>query len=131
MNRARILISKIGLDYHEAGAKLVASWLKNTGFEVIYLGLFQPPNAIASAAIQEDVDLIGVSSTCGAHVELTAELMKELKQQNVNIPVIIGGVIPKQDIPVLMELGVKGVFPSGASMNTIVNSIKEILNLDK
>jgi methylmalonyl-CoA mutase C-terminal domain/subunit len=128
--KTKVLISKIGLDFHEAGAKLVASWLKGAGFEVIYLGLFQTAEAIANTAIQEDVDLIGISSACGAHLELIGDLVKELKRREVdNIPLIVGGVIPPQDIPILKELGVKEVFASGSSMAGIVSGINEIIQI--
>lgn len=120
-------MSKIGLDFHEAGAKLVTAWLRESGFEVIYLGLFQTPDMIAEVALQEDVDIIGISHACGAHIELVTELMEKLRERGIsNIPVVLGGTMPPQDVPVLKELGVKNVFLPGSSTQQISNVFRSL-----
>lgn len=126
--KVRVLIAKPGLDFHDRGAKVIAMGLKDMGFEVIYTGFFQTPYAIANIALQEDVDLIGLSSLCGAHVEMALELKNELKKLNMGyLPVIIGGVIPPQDIPVLMDLGIKAVFLPGSSIGAVADKVRQII----
>lgn len=110
--KIRILLSKIGLDAHDIGVRLVAAALRNRGMEVVYLGLYQTPANIVSSAIEEDVDVIGLSITGGAHLVHVAEVIKTLRNRHCDIPVIVGGVIPQQDVVTLKELGVSEVFPS-------------------
>jgi len=127
--KTRVLIAKPGLDGHEVGAKLIARALRDAGMEVIYSGMRQTPDAIVSSAIQEDVDLIGVSILSGAHKELCLRIINGLKEKNAqDIMVIVGGIIPKLDIPALKEMGVKGVFGPGTSLHEIVSFIKENIN---
>jgi methylmalonyl-CoA mutase C-terminal domain/subunit len=124
----RVLIAKPGLDGHDKGAKTVAVALKNAGMEVIYTGRRQSVDQIISTAIQEGVDLIGLSILSGVHIEITEELMAKMKERGVEgIPVVVGGVIPKKDIPLLKNMGVKEVFPVGSSFDEIVRRIKEIV----
>lgn len=111
VNKKRILISKLGLDGHDRGAKALASILKHEGYEVIYLGMYNTPEGVVKSAIHEDVDLIGISFLSGEHMTLTPELMEQLKKQDAEkIPVIIGGIFPPQDVEKLIEMGVQKVF---------------------
>ncbi len=112
--RIRILVAKPGLDGHDRGAKVIARALRDAGMEVIYTGLRQTPEMVVNAALQEDVDVIGLSILSGAHnaiVPRVAELMKEQKMDDVLV--LVGGIIPDQDIPALKAVGVKGVFQPG------------------
>jgi len=119
---ARILVAKPGLDGHDRGAKVVARALRDAGHEVIYTGLHQTPEHIADAAIQEDVDAIGVSILSGAHLVLFAELMDALgKRDAKDIVVFGGGIIPESDIPELKALGVAEIFGPGTTMQDIVD----------
>ena len=124
-SRIRVLIAKPGLDGHSRGARVVAMLLRNAGMEVIYTGLRQTIDQIVSAAIQEDVDVIGLSILSGVHVEITKKLMDKLKEKGVDIPVVVGGVIPPRDIPKLEELGVAKVFPVHSSFDEILSFFKE------
>ena len=124
----RILIAKCGLDGHDRGAKFVAKALRDEGMEVIYTGIRQTPHDVARTAVQEDVDLIGLSILSGAHNSLFPKLLHELKAQGAeDIPVFGGGVIPTEDIPSLKDAGVKAIFTSGATIETIISEIKKIL----
>ena len=125
--RWRILIAKVGLDGHDRGAKIVARALKNAGFEVIYTGIRQSPEQVVETAIQEDVNLIGLSSLSGAHIVLFDRIMKMLKEKNLNIPVLCGGIIPPEDIPTLKKMGIKEVFGPGSSIKDIVNKAREMM----
>lgn len=123
----RVLIAKIGLDGHDRGALIVAQNLKEAGMEVIYTGLKNTPEVIADIAVQEDVDVIGVSILSGAHLVLMPILMEALRESNAaDIPVVVGGVIPPKDIPKLKAMSVKGVFPAGSSIEDAVKFITEI-----
>ena len=125
--RGRILIGKLGLDGHDRGAKIIARSLCNDGFEVIYTGIRRTPEEIASAAIQEDVDAIGLSLLSGAHNELIPALLDALRQaKGGDIPVIIGGVIPREDIPLLKKAGIREVFTSGTPIQTILDAFRKI-----
>ena len=125
----RILLAKPGLDGHDRGAKVVAHALKDAGFEVIYTGLHQTVEMIVQAAIQEDVDVIGLSIMSGAHVPICRKLMDLLRQKGVtDIMILVGGVIPSRDITVLKELGVHGVFPGGADLDAPAAFIREQLH---
>jgi methylmalonyl-CoA mutase, C-terminal domain len=118
--KIRILVAKPGLDGHERGAHIVAYGLRDAGFEVIYTGLRQTARQIASTAVQEDVDVVGLSILSGAHLSLTAKVLDELKAQNAgDIMVIVGGVIPAEDIAALKEIGVREVFTAGTSISEI------------
>ncbi|MBI5592956.1 MAG: cobalamin B12-binding domain-containing protein [Deltaproteobacteria bacterium] len=118
--KIRVLIAKPGLDGHERGARVIAYGLRDLGFEVIYTGLRQKPEEIASAAVQEDVNVVGLSILSGAHLSLTRKVIEKLREQNAtDILVIVGGVIPDQDVPELKKMGVSGVFTSGSSIKEI------------
>lgn len=128
MGKIRVLIAKPGLDGHDRGALVIAQAMRDHGMEVIYTGLRQSPLQIANAAIQEDVDIIGVSSLSGAHNTLFPKIIEELKKRNADdIPVIAGGVIPNEDIPFLLEKGIKRIFTSGSSTETMALYIKQLI----
>lgn len=121
-----MLIAKPGLDGHDRGAKIVARGYRDAGFEVVYLGLHQTPEQIASAAIQEDVDLVGLSCLSGAHLYLFTEVVRQLRKRGAyDISVIGGGIIPREDIPPLMAAGLKEIFLPGTPLEKIVEWTKE------
>ena len=123
--KIRVLVAKPGLDGHDRGAKVVARALRDSGMEVIYTGLRQTPEMIAEAALQEDVDVVGLSILSGAHMALAPRIMDLLKANGqTNVKVFIGGIVPDEDIPQLMELGIAGVYGPGASTEDIVKDIK-------
>ena len=120
-SRIRVVIAKPGLDGHDRGAKVIARALRDAGMEVIYTGLRQTPEQIASAALQEDADVIGLSILSGAHNHIAPKLMALLKEKGLDdVLVVIGGIIPDVDVPRLEAIGVKGVFPPGTPMQDIV-----------
>lgn len=122
----RVLIAKPGLDGHDRGAKLIARSLRDAGMEVIYTGLRQTPEQIVAAAIQEDVDVVGMSILSGAHNHLLPKIVDMLKSQGADdVLVIAGGVIPEDDIPGLKEAGVDAVFTPGTSTKVTAQFIKE------
>src|SRR5687768_15662108 len=121
----RILVAKPGLDGHDRGAKVVARALRDAGFEVIYTGLHQTPEMIAAAAVQEDVDAVGLSIMSGAHNTLFPAVIDALKAQGASEVVVFGGgIIPEDDIATLQAAGVKGVFTPGTSLAQIVDWVK-------
>jgi methylmalonyl-CoA mutase C-terminal domain/subunit len=127
--KIRILIGKPGLDGHDRGAKVIAAALRDAGFEVIYTGLHQLTESIVEAAIQEDVDIIGLSILSGAHMTIFPKILELLKQKNAeHIIVIGGGIIPEEDIKKLLKIGVKRIFTPGAPTNEIVDYIKSIVH---
>lgn len=124
--KIRILIAKPGLDGHDRGAKVVARALRDAGFEVIYTGLHQTPEMIVSAAIQEDVDAIGMSILSGAHNYLFGRVIELLKEKGASdIVVFGGGIIPDDDVPILKKMGVKGIFTPGTTTKEIVEWIRK------
>jgi methylmalonyl-CoA mutase C-terminal domain/subunit len=123
--RIRVLIAKPGLDGHDRGAKVVARALRDAGMEVIYTGLRQTPEMIVSAALQEDVDAIGLSVLSGAHMHYFAEVRRLLKEQGIDdILLFGGGIIPDEDLPHLKEMGVAAVFGPGTGTQEIVSFLK-------
>lgn len=128
MRHYRVLIGKPGLDGHDRGAKVVARALRDAGLEVVYTGLHQTPAMIAQAAVQEDVDLVGISILSGAHNHLVPEILHGLAERGApDIPVFVGGIIPEEDIAALKALGVAAVFTPGARLEDIVTSVRAIL----
>lgn len=124
--RLRVLIAKPGLDGHDRGAKIICRALRDAGMEVIYTGLRRTPEEIVNAAIQEDVDLIGLSILSGAHNVLFPQIMKLLRKKGAaDIPVIAGGIIPEKDIPRLKRIGIKEIFLPGTSTQEIIRWIQE------
>jgi len=123
--KIRVLVAKPGLDGHDRGAKVVAHALRDAGMEVIYTGLHQTVEEIVSAAVQEDVDVIGLSIMSGAHLLIAEKTIKLLREQGVDDKlVIVGGVIPNRDVERLKALGVDGVFPGGTPFDEFIDFIK-------
>ncbi|HKZ44385.1 MAG TPA: cobalamin B12-binding domain-containing protein [Anaerolineales bacterium] len=124
-NMIRVLVAKPGLDGHDRGAKVVARALRDAGMEVIYTGLRQTPEMIAEAALQEDVDAVGLSILSGAHMALAPRILELLKANGqANVKVFLGGIIPDEDVPKLKEMGVTGIYGPGTSTEDIVNDIR-------
>jgi len=127
--KIKILIAKPGLDGHDRGAKIVALALRDAGMEVVYTGLHQQVEQIARAALQEAVDVIGLSIMSGAHLSICEKLLKTMKQEGIeSTGVVVGGVIPARDIPKLKQMGIKGVYPGGTPFDEMIEGIKKISN---
>jgi len=125
-NKLRVLIAKPGLDGHDRGARVIARGFRDAGFEVIYTGVHQTPGQIVSAALQEDVDLVGLSCLSGAHLHLFSEVVKQLKEKGAgDIIVIGGGIIPEEDIPALKKAGIREIFLPGAPLDEILSWTRE------
>ncbi len=126
--KIRVLIAKPGLDGHDRGAKVVARALRDAGMEVIYTGIRQTPEMIVAAALQEDVNVIGLSCLSGAHLELFLEVMQGLEQKGQDsVIVVAGGILPEDDIPALKKMGVKAVFGPGTPTTEIVETVKKLV----
>jgi methylmalonyl-CoA mutase C-terminal domain/subunit len=124
--KIRVLVAKPGLDGHDRGAKVVARALRDAGMEVIYTGLRQTPEMIAETALQEDVDVVGLSILSGAHMTLAPKIVSQLKEKEMDeVLVIMGGIIPAEDIAPLQQLGVHGVFGPGTTTEDIVQFIRQ------
>jgi len=124
--KIRILVAKPGLDGHDRGARVIARAYRDAGFEVVYTGLHQTPEQIVAAAVQEDVDLIGLSVLSGAHMSLFKRVLELLKANKADdVAVIGGGIIPEEDIPKLKKLGIKEIFLPGTSLDKIVGWVKD------
>ena len=125
MTPIRVVIAKPGLDGHDRGAKVIARALRDAGMEVVYTGLRQTPEQIVAAALQEDADAIGLSILSGAHLHVCPRIMQLLREQGLDdVLVVVGGIIPDVDIPVLNDMGVGGVFLPGTPMQAIVDFIR-------
>ena len=122
----RVLVAKVGLDGHDRGIKVVARLLRDAGMEVVYTGLFQTPETVAVAAIQEDVDVVGLSMLSGAHLTLAPLVVEALRERGSDIPVIVGGIVPANDVDELRAHGVADVFGPGASAQEIVAAISAL-----
>jgi methylmalonyl-CoA mutase C-terminal domain/subunit len=123
--KIRVMVAKPGLDGHDRGARILARCFRDAGFEVVYTGCHQTPEQIAAAAIQEDVDLVGLSCLSGAHRVLFPRVVKLLREKDAgDITVIGGGIIPEQDFPALYDSGIKAIFTPGTSLDSIVDWIK-------
>lgn len=126
--KLRILIAKPGLDGHDRGAKVVARALRDAGMEVIYTGLRQTPEMIVEAALQEDVDAVGLSILSGAHMTLVPRVIEGLRKAGLDhVKVFVGGIIPDEDVPALKEAGVEAIFGPGTSTHVIVETIRKAL----
>lgn len=124
--RLRVMVAKPGLDGHDRGARVLARAFRDAGFEVIYTGCHQTPEQIVNAAIQEDVDMVGLSCLSGAHNYLYPAVVNGLKEKGVtDIPVVGGGIIPERDFQHLYDSGIIGIFTPGATLDSIINWIKE------
>ncbi len=127
MRKIRVVIAKPGLDGHDRGAKVVARALRDAGMEVIYTGLRQTPSQIAAAAVQEDVDVVGLSILSGAHTVLVPEVLKALGERDGgDIPVVVGGIIPEKDIAALKAKGVREIFLPGTTTAGTVEAIRRL-----
>lgn len=127
--RIRVLLAKPGLDGHDRGVKLIACYMRDAGMEVVYGGLFQTVDQIVSSAIQEDVNIIGLSILDGFHMLIAEDIMGALRERGINdIIVIIGGIIPEEDVPTLKERGIKEVFGPGSSMTNIISRVEELVS---
>lgn len=123
----RVLVAKVGLDGHDRGVKVVARILRDAGFEVIYTGLFQTPDTVAAAAVDEDVDVIGLSLLSGAHMTLAPLVVEKVRARGADIPVVVGGIVPDADAAKLLELGVAGVLTPGASSDAVVAVVRDAI----
>ena len=124
--KIKVLVTKVGLDGHDRGVKVVASLLKEAGMEVIYLGMYQTPDGIVKAAIDEDVDVIGVSYLSGEHLVFTPKIVAEMKKNLLDdVLLVAGGTFPVEDIPTLEEMGIDKVFRAGSLTDTIVQYIQQ------
>jgi methylmalonyl-CoA mutase C-terminal domain/subunit len=126
--RLRILIAKPGLDGHDRGAKVIARALRDAGMEVIYTGLRQTPEMVVEAALQEDVDGVGLSILSGAHMTLVPRVLDGLRQAGLDhVKVFVGGIVPGEDVPALEEMGVSGVFGPGTNTQTVTEFVRQQL----
>ncbi len=126
--RIRVLIAKPGLDGHDRGAKVVARALRDAGMEVIYTGIRQTPEMIVNTALQEDVDVVGLSSLSGAHAELFGDVMAGLREKGLEkVIVVAGGIIPDEDVPALEAMGIRAVFGPGTPTADIIERIKALV----
>ncbi|MFQ5599792.1 MAG: cobalamin B12-binding domain-containing protein [Candidatus Krumholzibacteriia bacterium] len=131
--RIRVLVAKPGLDGHDVGAKMLCRALRDAGMEVIYTGLRQSPQAIADAALQEDVDVVGLSTLSGAHVPLCRRVVEALRAAGIDreVVLIVGGNIPERDHEELRRLGVAGIFSTGSSFDSIVDFIRRMVQRER
>ncbi len=126
--KIRVLVAKVGLDGHDRGAKVVARFLRDAGFEVIYTGLHRTPEEVAMAAVQEDVDVIGISLHSGAHMALVPKVMKYIEEYGGDLSemvILVGGIVPEEDIQRLKEMGVDEVFIPGTPIERIIDFIRK------
>jgi methylmalonyl-CoA mutase, C-terminal domain len=130
--RIKVLIAKPGLDGHESGAKVIARALADAGMEVVYTGIRQMPGMIVNTALQEGVDIVGLSILSGAHKELCSRIFSLFKQKGIEaIPIIIGGIIPESDIPHLKKMGIKEVFGPGTTTAQVVECVRNLVDVDR
>ena len=125
--KPRVLLAKMGLDAHDTGIIVVSSYLRDAGMEVIYGGIYNTPEGILNMVEQENVDLIGLSFLTREHLFNVKRLQDLLENKSVKIPIVVGGIIPNEDIPKLKEMGIKKVFRPGTARDEIINSIREIV----
>jgi methylmalonyl-CoA mutase, C-terminal domain len=123
----RVLVAKVGLDGHDRGVKVVARILRDAGYEVIYTGLFQTPETVAAAAIDEDVDAVGLSMLSGAHMTLVPKVVAKLREVGLDVPVIVGGIIPAGDVAKLLDAGVAAVLTPGATAVEMIDTMKRVI----
>ena len=124
----KVLVAKPGLDGHDRGAKFVVRALRDAGMEVIYSGLRQTPEMIAESAMQEDVDVVGLSILSGAHLDIFPMVMDKLKKKGLKVVVVAGGIIPEEDVPALKKIGVNAVFGPGTPSSEIVKFLNSAVN---
>jgi methylmalonyl-CoA mutase C-terminal domain/subunit len=124
--KKRVIMAKVGLDGHDRGLAVVSMWLRDGGMEVIYLGRYQTVDKVVKAAIEEDADIIGLSFLGGEHLYYSPQMLKTMKERGVKARLIVGGIIPRDDIPKLKEMGVYAVFPAAISMQKIVECVTQL-----
>ena len=124
---ARILVAKVGLDGHDRGIKVVARILRDAGHEVIYTGLFQTPETVAASAVDEDVDLVGLSMLSGAHMTLAPLVVQAIRARGADIPVVVGGIVPDHDLDEMKAAGISAVLTPGATADEIVRVVNQVL----
>ena len=124
----RVLVAKVGLDGHDRGVKVVARILRDAGYEVIYTGLFQTPDTVAAAAVDEDVDAIGLSMLSGAHMTLAPLVVEKVRERGVDIPVVVGGIVPDGDVDELKAAGVARILTPGATAEEVVEAIRSAID---
>jgi methylmalonyl-CoA mutase C-terminal domain/subunit len=124
----RVLVAKVGLDGHDRGVKVVARILRDAGYEVIYTGLFQTPDTVAAAAVDEDVDVIGLSMLSGAHMTLAPLVVQKVRERGSDIPVVVGGIVPNRDVNELESAGVAKILTPGATAAEVVDAIREAIS---
>ncbi len=122
----RVLVAKVGFDGHDRGAKIVARILRDAGMEVVYAGLRQTPESIAAIALQEDVDVVGLSMHNGAHLTLAQAVVRALRAEGLDTPVVVGGIVPDVDVPTLERDGVAAVLGPGASTDEVVDTVRAV-----
>lgn len=127
--KIRVLIAKPGLDGHDRGAKVVARGLRDAGMEVIYTGLRQTPEEIVKSAMQEDVDIIGLSILSGAHMSVCRKVLELMDRYSFHVPIFVGGIIPPDDAEELLRMGIKAVFGPGTPISDVVKKIREVLGI--
>ena len=124
----RVLVAKVGLDGHDRGIKVVARLLRDAGMEVVYTGLFQTPDTVAIAATQEDVDVVGLSMLSGAHLTLAPLVVDALRARGSDIPVVVGGIVPSNDVADMKAAGIAAIFGPGASADEMVATINQLVS---
>lgn len=122
----RVLVAKVGLDGHDRGVNVITRLLRDSGMEVVYTGLFQTPESVARTAVDEDVDVVGLSILSGAHLTLVPLVLDALREVGADIPVVVGGIIPHEDVEALHEAGVAATFGPGSSLQDIVATIERL-----
>jgi|YelNatPaOPRAMG01_1025707.scaffolds.fasta_scaffold72547_3 methylmalonyl-CoA mutase C-terminal domain/subunit len=130
-HRPKVLVSKVGLDGHDRGLKVVSKALTEEGMEVVYLGVHQTVNKVVATAVQEDVDVIAISILSGSHLELASDLLRAMKEAGFQRPVIFGGVIPDKDAEELKRMGIMAVYGPGTPLKKVVQAVREAASLEK
>jgi len=128
--RPKIILAKVGMDGHDRGIATLSVWLRDAGMEVINLGRYRTVPEVVRAAIQEDAHVIGLSFLGGEHLHFVPLVLEEMKKNNISIPLVVGGIIPRKHIPQLKEMGVSGIFPAGSSMEEIIAEVKRLAASD-
>jgi len=122
----KVILAKIGLDGHDRGINMIAMWLRDAGMEVVYIGRFLTEEEVAVAAVQEAAEIIGLSFLCGEHLFQVAKMVQKMNEENLQIPLIVGGIIAERDSPKLKEMGVSAIFTPGTPMEQIVQEVKKL-----
>jgi methylmalonyl-CoA mutase C-terminal domain/subunit len=122
----RVVLAKLGLDGHDRGLKVVARILRDAGMEIVYLGLRQSPEAVAGAVVQEDADVVGLSMHNASHLTLAPAMVEALRAQGLGTPVVVGGIVPDEDVRVLMDAGVAAILGPGASAAEVVETVRRV-----